>query len=120
MKIKFLALAFAAALCLTACGEEDSDNPVAGPKMPVDDGKGPGNVEAGCNFQKTDNVWKYKYSSWEYIDIYTWVDETTVKYEAYAKAYHMEDSDTTYTNVNRDEFYEQVMGDCQRFQEMDQ
>ena len=81
--------------------------------------KGPGEVEAGCNFQKTDNVWKYKYSSWGYIDVYTWVNETTVKYESYAKSYHMEDSDTTYTDVNRDEIYQQVMDDCLKFQEMD-
>lgn len=118
MKIKYIVSAFALMMTmgLVACGEEDSENPITPPKI---DDNGPGDVEAGCNFQKSDNVWKYKYSSWGYIDVYTWVNETTVKYEAYAKAYHMEDNDTTYTDVNRDEFYQQVMDDCLRFQEMD-
>ena len=115
MKIKYIVGAFALMMTmgLVACGDEDSENPITPPKEVND---GPGEVEAGCNFQKSDNVWKYKYSSWGYVDIYTWVDETTVKYELYAKSYHMEDDDTTYTDVNRDEFYLKVLVDCEFYQ----
>lgn len=115
MKIKYIVSAFALMMTmgLVACGDEDSENPITPPK---EEEKGPGEVEAGCNFQKSDNVWKYKYSSWGYVDVYTWVDETTVKYELYAKSYHMEKDDTTYTDVNRDEFYLKVLGDCEFYQ----
>ena len=65
-----------------------------------------------CGFSKTDNVWKYSYSTWNYIDVYTWIDETTVEYKGYMNDYHMDKNDSTYTNVNRDEFYEKVMKDC--------
>lgn len=65
-----------------------------------------------CGFSKTDNVWKYSYSTWNYIDVYTWIDETTVEYKGYMNDYHMDRNDTTYTGVNRDEFYEKVMENC--------
>lgn len=121
---KFLVFAFAAAMTLVACGDDDTNptsggndntDPDNGGKTKKDDGK----LETGCNFAKEDNVWKYKYSTWEYINEYTWVDETTVDYKAYMKAYHMEDDDTTYTDVNRDEFFEKVMEDCLFYQNMD-
>lgn len=121
---KFLVFAFAAAMTLAACGDDDTNptsggndntDPDNGGKTKKDDGK----LETGCNFAKEDNVWKYKYSTWEYINEYTWVDETTVDYKAYMKAYHMEDDDTTYTDVNRDEFFEKVMEDCLFYQNMD-
>ena len=118
---KFLFFAFAAAMTLAACGDDDS-NPTSGESNPATDNGGKkddGKLDAGCNFAKEDNVWKYKYSTWEYIDEYTWVDETTVDYKAYKKAYHMEDDDTTYTGVNRDEFFEKVMEDCLFYQNMD-
>jgi len=115
MKIKYIVGAFALMMTmgLVACGDEDSENPIIPPKEVND---GPGEVEAGCNFQKTDNVWKYKFSSWGYVDVYTWVNETTVEYKEYAKGYHMEDKDTTYTDVNRDEFYLKVLEDCEFYQ----
>ena len=65
-----------------------------------------------CGFSKADNTWKYSFSSWEYVHIYTWVDESTVEYKEYLNDYHMDRNDTTYTEVNRDEFYEKVMEDC--------
>ena len=65
-----------------------------------------------CGFSKTDNVWKYSYSTWNYIDVYTWIDETTVEYKGYMNDYQMDRNDTTYTGVNRDEFYEKVMENC--------
>lgn len=68
--------------------------------------------QAACDFKKADNVWKYSYSTWNFTDSYTWMDESTVKYELYENAYHMEEKDSTYTNVNRDEFFEQIMKDC--------
>ena len=119
---KFLVFAFAAAMTLAACGHDDT-NPTSGGNDNTDPDNGgkkdDGKLDAGCNFAKEDNVWKYKYSTWEYIDEYTWVDETTVDYKAYKKAYHMEDDDTTYTGVNRDEFFEKVMEDCLFYQNMD-
>lgn len=119
---KFLVFAFAAAMTLAACGDDDT-NPTSGGNDNTDPDNGgkkdDGKLDAGCNFAKEDNVWKYKYSTWEYIDEYTWVDETTVDYKAYKKAYHMEDDDTTYTDVNRDEFFEKVMEDCLFYQNMD-
>ena len=116
MKIKYIVGAFALMMTmgLVACGDEDSENPITPPKDK--EVTGPGDVEPGCNFKEEENVWKYKYSSWGYVDIYTWVDETTVKYEAYAKDYHMEADDTTYTDVKRDEFYLKVLGDCEFYQ----
>lgn len=119
---KFLVFAFAAAMTLAACGDDDT-NPTSGGNDNTDPDNGgkkdDGKLETGCNFAKEDNVWKYKYSTWEYINEYTWVDETTVDYKAYMKAYHMEDDDTTYTDVNRDEFFEKVMEDCLFYQNMD-
>jgi hypothetical protein len=72
-----------------------------------------------CGFSKTDKVWKFSYSTWNFTDVYTWVDETTVEFKEYMNSYHMDENDTTYTNVNRDEFYEQVLGECQRFNELE-
>ena len=124
MKLKFIIGAFAlvAALGFTACGDDDS-NPTSGNGTtdPDNGGKGKkddGKLEAGCNFEKEDNVWKYKYSTWTYIDVYTWVDESTVDYKAYMNSYHMDEDDTTYTGVNRDEFFNKVMNECLSYQEM--
>ncbi|WP_173474258.1 hypothetical protein [Fibrobacter succinogenes] len=97
----------------TACGDDSGTS--AGTSTP---GGGDGLPAAGCNFAKTDNVWKFKYSSWEYVEEYTWVDETTVEYKTYAKNYHMDKDDKTMTGQNRDELYEEVMAQCQRLQEM--
>ena len=49
-----------------------------------------------------------------FTDTYTWVDETTVKFESAMNGYHMESDDKTYTDQNRDEFYERVLSECQR------
>lgn len=65
-----------------------------------------------CGFSKADNVWKYSYSSWKYVKVYTWVDESTVEYKEYMNDFHMDRNDATYTGVNRDEFYEKVMKEC--------
>ena len=67
---------------------------------------------SACGFSKADNVWKYSYPTWNYIDVYTWVDETTVEFKEYLNDYHMDKNDTTYTDVNRDDFYEKVLKDC--------
>jgi len=98
----------------TACGD-DSGTSASNAATP---GGGNGLPAAGCNFAKTDNVWKYKYSSWEYVDEYTWVDETTVEFKSYAKNYHMDKDDKTLTGQNRDELYEEVMAQCHRMQDM--
>ncbi|WP_405339034.1 hypothetical protein [Fibrobacter sp.] len=72
-----------------------------------------------CGFSKADNTWKYSFSSWEYVHIYTWVDESTVEYKEYLNDYHMDRNDTTYTEVNRDEFYEKVLKECQSYNDID-
>ena len=95
--------AIAALFCLTACVDSAS-NPTEGDGQNKDNGP--------CSFTKTDNVWQYTYSTWKYTNKYTWIDETTVKYEEYAKSYHMEESDSIMTDQNRDELFETVMEDC--------
>ena len=67
---------------------------------------------AGCNFEKEDNVWKFLYAGTNYIEIYTWVDETTVEYKECLNSYHMDRNDLTYTDANRDEMFAQAMEDC--------
>ena len=62
---KFLVFAFAAAMTLAACGDDDS-NPTSGESNPATDNGGKkddGKLDAGCNFAKEDNVWKYKYGN---------------------------------------------------------
>ncbi len=86
------------------------DNPSSNPA----EGDGP-----VCGFSKTDMVWKFSYSTWNFTDVYTWVDETTVEFKEYMNSYHMDENDTTYTNVNRDEFYEKVLKDCQKYNEIE-
>ena len=72
-----------------------------------------------CGFSKADNVWKFSYSTWNYIDVYTWVDETTVEFKEYMNSYHMDKNDTTYTDVNRDEFYEKVLRECRLYNDIE-
>ena len=113
MKKLLLGLPLALGMALfTACGSDSGTS--------AGNGSTPGNglPAAGCNFAKTDNVWKFKYSSFEYVEEYTWIDATTVEYKMYAKNYHMDKDDKTMTDQNRDELYEFVMGQCQRMQEM--
>jgi hypothetical protein len=120
---KLFVLLFAA-LWLCACGDDESSNPASsGGDTPStekkDNGKDDSKSLDGCNFAKEDNVWKYKISSWNYIEEYTWVDETTVEFKEYMNSYHMDKSDSTYTGVNRDEFYETIMDECLGYQELD-
>lgn len=102
MNCRLWLVTLAAAFCLSACGDDKSS---AAPEP----------EEPGCNFTKTDKVWKYTYPEWNITEIYTWIDDTTVQFEEYMNSYHMEDNDTTYTDINRDELFDQVMEDCQYF-----
>ena len=111
---KILVLLFAA-LWLCACGDDDSGNPASAGNIPTTDKKDSGKLEPGCNFAKEDNVWKFSISSWNYIDVYTWVDATTVEFKEYMNSYHMDKNDTTYTDVDRDEFFAEVMQKCQDY-----
>lgn len=112
MKKTLWAVALVSLLSFTACNDDASNNPTGGNQNT------PGNTEKGketkgpCGFEKSDKVWEYTYSTWKYTNKYTWIDETTVKYEEYAGSYHMEDSDSTMTDQNRDELFETVMEDC--------
>lgn len=103
-------------LGFTGCDNSSSSEPHWEPRIiQNDDGKDDStqkNSPSGCNFKKADNVWKYTYSIWNITDSYTWMDESTVKYESYMNAYHMEEDDSTYTGVSRDAFYEEVMLKC--------
>ena len=65
-----------------------------------------------CGFKKSDNVWKFSYSTGNISEEYTWVDESTVVFEEYMNANHMDEDDSTYTDVNRDEFFDRVMERC--------
>ena len=65
-------------------------------------------------FTKTDNTWKYLSDEhWGFVDVYVWTDETTVRHEIHTNSYHNEDRDEILTNLNRDEFYDQIMAECQ-------
>lgn len=132
MKTKFLigAFAFLMALGFTACDDSSSADENSGTQttQPGNGGNGgnggnsdnslPGNVcgakpEAGCNFKKEDKVWKFLYGGSSYVEIYTWVDDTTVEYKECDNSYHMDRNDSTYTNVTRDEMFEKAMLDCE-------
>ena len=133
MKSKFLvgACALVMALGFIACDDSSSADDNSGTQTPTQPGNGgnggnggnadkPGDIcgakpEAGCNFKKEDNVWKFIYKDWNYIDIYTWTDDSTVEFKECMNAYHMDRNDSTYTNVTRDEMFEKVMADCESF-----
>ncbi|WP_295684932.1 hypothetical protein [uncultured Fibrobacter sp.] len=125
MKNMFWLLPLAALLTLTACDNDSSNNsePSFEVVNPGNDGNNGGNndgnknktgVEPGCNFVKTDNTWKYLMNeSWGYIEVYIWTDETTVRHETHVNSFHDEDRDEILTDLNRDEFYDQIMAECQ-------
>jgi hypothetical protein len=134
MKTKFLigAFAFLMALGFTACDDSSSASSESGTQTPAEPNGGnggndsskdnakPGDIcgakpEAGCNFKKEDNVWKFVYKDWSYIDIYTWTDDSTVEFKECMNSFHMDRNDSTYANVTRDEMFEKVMADCKSF-----
>jgi hypothetical protein len=115
------------ALGFTACDDSSSTSSDTGTTTTepggsdnAKDNANPGDIcgakpEAGCNFKKEDKVWKFIYKDWNYIDIYTWTDDSTVEFKECMNAYHMDRNDSTYTNVTRDEMFEKVMADCESF-----
>jgi len=115
------------ALGFTACDDSSSASSDTGTTTTepggsdnAKDNANPGDVcgakpEAGCNFKKEDKVWKFIYKDWNYIDIYTWIDDSTVEFKECMNFYHMDRNDSTYTNVTRDEMFEKVMADCESF-----
>lgn len=124
MKRIFWTMALAASFCLTACDNDSSSNnePTFDIVNPGDGGNNGGNngnknktgVEPGCNFVKTDNTWKYLSDEhYGIVDVYVWTDETTVRHESHMNSYHNEDRDEILTDLNRDEFYDQIMAECQ-------
>lgn len=129
MKSKFLvgACALVMALGFIACDDSSSASSDPGTTTTepggsdnAKDNANPGDIcgakpEAGCNFKKEDKVWKFIYKDWNYIDIYTWTDDSTVEFKECMKSYHMDRNDSTYTNVTRDEMFEKVMADCESF-----
>ncbi|MBQ3840111.1 MAG: hypothetical protein II819_09280 [Fibrobacter sp.] len=129
MKSKFLvgACALVMALGFTACDDSSSASSDTGTTTTepggsdnAKDNANPGDIcgarpEAGCNFKKEDKVWKFIYKDWNYIDIYTWTDDSTVEFKECMNAYHMDRNDSTYTNVTRDEMFEKVMAGCESF-----
>ena len=129
MKSKFLvgACTLVMALGFTACDDSSSASSDTGTTTTepggsdnAKDNANPGDIcgakpEAGCNFKKEDKVWKFIYKDWNYIDIYTWTDDSTVEFKECMNAYHMDRNDSTYTNVTRDEMFEKVMADCESF-----
>ena len=113
------ALVLAFSIVLAACGDESSSSPNSGNTIdPSDKNKvnggngGDGKVASVCGFKKSDNVWKFSYSTWNISEEYTWVDESTVNFKEYMNAYHMDEDDTTYTDVVRDEFFDRIMERC--------
>lgn len=120
MKKIFWTMAFAVSFCLMACdNDSSSSNTPSFDVINPDNGNDNGNknktgVEPGCNFAKTDNTWKYLSNErWGIVDVYVWTDETTVRHESHMNSYHNEEKDEILTNLNRDEFYDQIMAECQ-------
>lgn len=123
MKRIFWTMALAASFCLTACDNDSSSG--GDPTFDVINSGDNGNsgnstnkkdngIEPGCNFSKEDNTWKYLMNeSWGYIEVYIWTDETTVRHETHVNSFHDEDRDEILTDLNRDEFYNQIMAECQ-------
>lgn len=107
MKKVLWLLPLAVFFALTACGDKASE-----PEFEVVKKK---EEPYDCNFAKTDSVWKYTYPSSKITEIYIWIDETTVKFEEYMNSYALEDNFETFTNVDRDEFFEEKMEDCRYF-----
>ena len=129
MKTKFLigAFAFLMALGFTACDDSSSadDNSGTQNTQPGNGGNGnggkgntePGKIcdtapEEGCTFKKEDKVWRFYYAGSSYVHIYTWVDDSTVEYKECRGNYHMDRDDKTYTDVVRDELFQQAMDEC--------
>lgn len=112
------ALVLAFSVVLAACGGESSSSPnnsgnAAGSSDSGNGGKaGDDKVASVCGFKKSDNVWKFSYSTWNISEEYTWVNESTVNFKEYMNAYHMDEDDTTYTDVVRDEFFDRIMERC--------
>ena len=112
------ALVLAFSIVIAACSGESSSSPnnsgnATGSSDGGDGGKvGDGKVASVCGFKKSENVWKFSYSTWNISEEYTWVGESTVEFKEYMNAYHMDEDDTTYTDVDRDEFFDRIMERC--------
>lgn len=112
------ALVLAFSIVIAACSGESSSSPnnsgnATGASDSGDGGKvGDGKVASVCGFKKSENVWKFSYSTWNISEEYTWVGESTVDFKEYMNAYHMDEDDTTYTDVDRDEFFDRIMERC--------
>lgn len=112
------ALVLAFSIVIAACSGESSSSPnnsgnATGSSDSGDGGKvGDGKVASVCGFKKSENVWKFSYSTWNISEEYTWVGESTVEFKEYMNTYHMDEDDTTYTDVDRDEFFDRIMERC--------
>lgn len=108
-------LALALAIMIVACGGEDSSNPSDSNNVvgSSDSGQeGGSKVGSVCGFKKSDNVWKFSYSTSNISEEYSWIDESTVEFKEFMNAYHMDEDDTIYTDVDRDEFFDRIMERC--------
>lgn len=105
------------ALAFVACGDDSSSSPAAPADSSSSNAQGEQSSDSKndepCGFSKEGKVWKFTYSTWNISEIYTWVDETTVKHETYMNAYHMDEDDETLTDQNRDELFEIVKRECE-------
>ena len=119
MKNAIRALAISAALLLAGCGGDSgcSNGPSGGnggkagwEKNVCDTGA----KTAGdpCSFAESDDVWRYVYASWGYVRIYVWTDSATVETKTCLNAYHMDQEDSTYVDVDRAAFHAEVVEDC--------
>ncbi len=135
MNTKFLigVFAFLMALGFTACDDSSSADDNSGMQTPTQPNGGnggngnggndntlPGNVcgakpEAGCTFKKEDNVWKFAYDGGRIVEIYTWVDDTTVEYKWCMNVTHMDRDDSTHTNLDRDSYFKEISERCELY-----
>jgi len=95
------------ALALCACSSDSNSSSAS-------NGGDNGGGTSGCNFKVTDNTWTFKYSL--FSEKYIWVDETTVKHETWSGSYHMDADDETLTGKNREEFYAEILEECEGLQ----
>ena len=119
MKNKLWIAAIAAVVSFTACSDNSSSS-----NNPTDPATEPGNTENNkenetqseqpCSFKASDNEWKFTLDEgWKIVNVYTWIDDTTVKEASYMGSYHNEDQDKVHSGVNREEYYEEILAICQ-------
>lgn len=109
--ISMVSIAVLSVGVLIACSDDDDESFVRSYGDDKRDNQDDLNKVA-CNFEKSSNVWEYNTGWFGVKYVYTWTNETTVRYETWMNQYHMDEDDEILEEQNRDSLYEEVMNDC--------